>query len=96
MVNKVIPLIGELGRFTLDRIARTGRIFLFLCSAFAWAFRTPMRFHVIVEHMRSIVPFHSTAKKSFFTKLVNLRVLEIVTFAGLSKYRQVTVGIYVA
>jgi phospholipid/cholesterol/gamma-HCH transport system permease protein len=27
-------------------------MFLFLCSAFAWAFRSPIRIHLIIEHMR--------------------------------------------
>ncbi|HEY7163900.1 MAG TPA: MlaE family lipid ABC transporter permease subunit [Candidatus Binatia bacterium] len=52
--SKLLSAIGELGRFTLDRIARAGRIFLFLCSSFAWAVRAPIRFRLIVEHMRGI------------------------------------------
>jgi hypothetical protein len=34
--------------------------------------------------------------KSFFTSLVNLRVLDIVIITESSKYRGVTVGIYIA
>ena len=49
----MISLVGELGRFTLDRVARLGRIFIFLCSAFAWAIRPPIRFRLIIVHMRN-------------------------------------------
>jgi hypothetical protein len=41
------------------------------------------------------VPFHSQSKP-LFTKIINLRVLEIVATARSSNYQQVTIGICLA
>jgi phospholipid/cholesterol/gamma-HCH transport system permease protein len=46
--------IGQLGRYTIQNTADTGRTFLFLLSAFAWAVRPPLRFRLIVHHIRTI------------------------------------------
>jgi phospholipid/cholesterol/gamma-HCH transport system permease protein len=47
-------LLGQIGRYTLQNTADTGRTFLFLVSAFAWAFRPPLRPRLIVHHIRTI------------------------------------------
>ena len=49
---KLISLVGQLGRLTLAFIGELGPMFLFLCSAFAWAFRPPIRVRLIIEPMR--------------------------------------------
>lgn len=42
------------GRFTLDQLFGMGRMFLFLLSAFAWAFRPPAKVRLIIQHIKSI------------------------------------------
>src|SRR5262245_62876379 len=46
--------IGQIGRYTIEYTAATGRTFLFLLSAFACAFRPPSRLRLIVYHIRTI------------------------------------------
>jgi phospholipid/cholesterol/gamma-HCH transport system permease protein len=46
--------IGQIGRYTIEYTAATGRTFLFLLSAFAWAFRPPSRVRLIIHHIRTI------------------------------------------
>jgi phospholipid/cholesterol/gamma-HCH transport system permease protein len=46
--------IGQIGRYTIQNTADTGRTFLFLLSAFAWAFRPPIRARLIIHHIRTI------------------------------------------
>src|ERR1041384_6337847 len=50
----MVSLIAQLGRTALGQIGGMGRMFLFLISAFAWIFRPPTRFRLVVEHIRSI------------------------------------------
>jgi phospholipid/cholesterol/gamma-HCH transport system permease protein len=50
----MVSLIAQLGRTALGQIGGMGRMFLFLASAFAWIFRPPPRFRLIIEHIRSI------------------------------------------
>lgn len=50
----MLSLFGQIGRSTVQQLVGMGRMFLFLVSAFAWAFRPPTRFRLIVHHMRSI------------------------------------------
>jgi len=45
---------GQIGRYAIQNTAGMGRTFLFLLSAFAWAFRPPARFRLIVHHVRTI------------------------------------------
>ena len=52
-VNMLV-LIAQIGRTTLRQLAGMGQMFLFLLSAFAWAFRPPARFRLIIYHIRSI------------------------------------------
>jgi phospholipid/cholesterol/gamma-HCH transport system permease protein len=47
-------LLGQIGRSSIQQVVGMGRMSLFLLSAFAWAFRPPTRFRLIVQHMRSI------------------------------------------
>jgi phospholipid/cholesterol/gamma-HCH transport system permease protein len=46
--------IGQIGRYTIQSTADTGRTFLFLLSAFAWAFRPPIRMRLVIHHIRTI------------------------------------------
>jgi phospholipid/cholesterol/gamma-HCH transport system permease protein len=46
--------IGQIGRFSIQNTAEMGQTFLFLLSAFAWAFRPPMRLRLIIHHVRTI------------------------------------------
>lgn len=46
--------IGQLGRFAMQNTADMGRTFLFLLSAFEWAFRPPARIRLIIHHVRTI------------------------------------------
>ena len=46
--------LAQLGRFTLAQVAGMGKMFLFLLSAFAWAFRPPARIRLIIWHVRTI------------------------------------------
>lgn len=46
--------LGQIGRYTIQNTADTGRTFLFLLSAFAWVFRPPIRIRLIVHHIRTI------------------------------------------
>lgn len=50
----MLSLLAWIGRSTLQQLAGMGRMFLFLISAFAWAFRPPTRIRLIVHHVRSI------------------------------------------
>lgn len=50
----MISIIAHIGRSTSQQLAAIGRIFLFLLSAFAWAFRPPLRLRLIVHHIRTI------------------------------------------
>ena len=50
----MFSLIGQIGRYTIEYTAATGRTFLFLLSAFAWAFRPPSRVRLIIHHIRTI------------------------------------------
>ena len=50
----MLVLIAQIGRTTLRQLAGMGQMFLFLLSAFAWAFRPPARFRLIIYHIRSI------------------------------------------
>jgi phospholipid/cholesterol/gamma-HCH transport system permease protein len=50
----MLSLIAQIGRATLKQLAGMGRMFLFLLSAFAWVFRPPARFRLIIENIRSI------------------------------------------
>jgi phospholipid/cholesterol/gamma-HCH transport system permease protein len=45
---------GQIGRFATLQTAAMGHTFLFLLSAFAWSFRPPFRFRLIVHHVRTI------------------------------------------
>jgi phospholipid/cholesterol/gamma-HCH transport system permease protein len=46
--------IGQIGRFSIQNTAEMGQTFLFLLSAFAWAFRPPMSLRLIIHHVRTI------------------------------------------
>jgi len=46
--------LGQIGRYAIQNTVDTGRTFLFLLSAFAWAFRPPIRIRLIVHHIRTI------------------------------------------
>jgi phospholipid/cholesterol/gamma-HCH transport system permease protein len=50
----MLSLVGQIGQTAIQQLVGMGKMFLFLLSAFAWAFRPPARFRLIVEHMRSI------------------------------------------
>src|SRR5258708_19079765 len=50
----MLYLIGQIGRYTIEYTAAMGRTFLFLFSAFAWAFRPPSRVRLIIHHIRTI------------------------------------------
>src|ERR1051325_11567221 len=52
--SNMLALIGQIGRTAMGQIGGMGRMFLFLISAFAWIFRPPTRFRLVVEHIRSI------------------------------------------
>ncbi|HEX9787955.1 MAG TPA: MlaE family lipid ABC transporter permease subunit [Candidatus Binatia bacterium] len=45
---------GQFGRYAILNTVGMGRTFLFLLSAFAWAFRPPIRIRLIVYHIRTI------------------------------------------
>jgi phospholipid/cholesterol/gamma-HCH transport system permease protein len=50
----MLSIIAHIGQSTLQGLTGMGRMFLFLLSAFAWAFRPPFRLRLIVVHIRSI------------------------------------------
>ena len=50
----MISLLALIGRWTLEQLAGMGRMVRFLFSAFAWTFRPPPRFRLIVYHIKSI------------------------------------------
>ena len=50
----MLSIIAHIGRSTIQRVAGIGNMFLFLLSAFAWAFRRPMRLRLVVHHIRTI------------------------------------------
>lgn len=50
----MVSIIAHIGRFTSQRVAGVGKMFLFLLSAFAWAFRPPLRLRLIIHHIRTI------------------------------------------
>jgi len=50
----MLSLIAQIGRTTLQQLGGMGRMFLFLLSAFAWVFRPPPRFRLIIQHIRTI------------------------------------------
>jgi phospholipid/cholesterol/gamma-HCH transport system permease protein len=50
----MLSIIAHIGQSTLQGLAGMGKMFLFLLSAFAWAFRRPFRLRLIVHHIRSI------------------------------------------
>ncbi|HXG52981.1 MAG TPA: MlaE family lipid ABC transporter permease subunit [candidate division Zixibacteria bacterium] len=50
----MIAFFGQIGRATILQLAGTGRMFLFLLSAFAWAFRPPLRIRLILYHVKTI------------------------------------------
>src|SRR6266850_2102278 len=50
----MFSLIGQIGRYTIEYTAATGRTFLFLLSAFAWSFPPPARVRLIIHHIRTI------------------------------------------
>jgi phospholipid/cholesterol/gamma-HCH transport system permease protein len=50
----MVFIIANIGRSTLQYLAGIGKIFLFLLTAFAWAFRPPLRLRLIVHHVRTI------------------------------------------
>jgi phospholipid/cholesterol/gamma-HCH transport system permease protein len=50
----MLSIIAHIGQSTLQGLAGMGKMFLFLLSAFAWAFRRPFRLRLIIHHIRSI------------------------------------------
>ena len=46
--------LGQIGRYSIQSTVDAGRTFLFLLEAFAWVFRPPIRFRLIVHHIRTI------------------------------------------
>ena len=54
----MISLLGLIGRWTLEQLAGIGRMVRFLFSAFAWTFRPPPRFRLIVYHIKTSVLSH--------------------------------------
>jgi len=50
----MIALLSQIGRFTLGFLSEMGRMFLFLASAFALAFRRPAKINLIIYHMKTI------------------------------------------
>ena len=50
----MLSLIAHIGRSTLEQLSGIGKMFLFLLSTFAWAFRPPLRFRLVVHHIRTI------------------------------------------
>ncbi len=53
-IRKMLSLIAQIGRTTIQQLTGMGRMFLFLLSAFVWACRRPTRVRLIVYHIRSI------------------------------------------
>jgi phospholipid/cholesterol/gamma-HCH transport system permease protein len=50
----MITLLSRIGRFTLGLLSETGRMFLFLASAFALVFRRPAKIGLIIYHIKTI------------------------------------------
>jgi phospholipid/cholesterol/gamma-HCH transport system permease protein len=50
----MLSLIAHIGRSSFQQVAGMGKMFLFLLSAFAWAFRPPARFRLVIHHVRTI------------------------------------------
>jgi phospholipid/cholesterol/gamma-HCH transport system permease protein len=50
----MLSFIAQIGRSTLFQVSAMGKMFLFLLSAFAWAFRPPARLRLIIHHIRII------------------------------------------
>ncbi len=50
----MLSIIALIGRSTTRQVVGIGKMFLFLLSAFAWAFRPPTRFRLIIHHIRTI------------------------------------------
>jgi phospholipid/cholesterol/gamma-HCH transport system permease protein len=50
----MLSVIAQIGRSTLFQVSAMGKMFLFLLSAFAWAFRPPARLRLIIHHIRII------------------------------------------
>ena len=46
--------LRQIGRLTLTQLYGLGRMFLFLLSAFMWAFRPPAKIRLIIQHVRTI------------------------------------------
>lgn len=50
----MLSLLSQIGRHTIENLVGMGRMFLFLLSAFSWAFRPPVRIRLIIQHVKSI------------------------------------------
>ncbi len=50
----MLSIIALIGRSTTRQVVGIGKMSLFLLSAFAWAFRPPTRFRLIIHHIRTI------------------------------------------
>jgi phospholipid/cholesterol/gamma-HCH transport system permease protein len=50
----MLSLLSQIGRFTLEHLSGMGRMFVFLVSAFTWAFRPPAKIYLILQHIKSI------------------------------------------
>jgi phospholipid/cholesterol/gamma-HCH transport system permease protein len=49
-----VSLLREIGRFSMRQLSDMGKMFLFLLSAFAQAFRRPAKIRLIIFHIKSI------------------------------------------
>jgi phospholipid/cholesterol/gamma-HCH transport system permease protein len=52
--NKMLYLLSQTGRWFMAWLAGMGKMFLFLLSAFAWAFRPPAKINLIIQHIQTI------------------------------------------
>ncbi|MDH3444167.1 MAG: MlaE family lipid ABC transporter permease subunit [Deltaproteobacteria bacterium] len=50
----MLSIIALIGRSSTRKVVGIGKMFLFLLSAFAWAFRPPTRLRLIIYHIRTI------------------------------------------
>ena len=50
----MLSIIAHIGQSTSLGVAGMGKMFLFLLSAFAWAFRPPLRWRLVIHHIRTI------------------------------------------
>src|SRR6266850_2792853 len=52
--QNMLFIFRQIGSFTLRHLSEMGRMFIFLLSAFALAFRRPVKLRLIVYHLKTI------------------------------------------